>query len=94
MFLTMTMEIWGFVRQTYSIIQDAFQIYNIKTKIRTTMQGTLSIIECFNMMKSLWVELDYSQNFKMKCNSDSIIMQNLLKERIFKFLVNLNVKND
>lgn len=59
MFFITVREIWGVVRQTYSKIQDASQIYEIKTKITVTKQGSLSIIEYLNMMKRLWLELDY-----------------------------------
>ena len=59
MFFITVREIWGVVRQTYSKIQDASQIYEIKIKITVTKQGSLSIIEYLNMMKRLWLELDY-----------------------------------
>lgn len=43
-------------------------IYEIKTKIHSTKQGTLFLIECYNIMEGLLLGLDYYQNVKMKCS--------------------------
>ena len=59
MFLTTTREIWETVCQTYSKMHDASFIYNVKTRIKTIKQGTLLIIEYYNIMKGLCLELDY-----------------------------------
>ena len=55
-------------------MHDATQIYEIKTKITTTKQGTLSVVEYYNIMKGLWLELEYYQNFKMKCIEDAALL--------------------
>ena len=51
MFLTMAKEIQKTVRQTYSKVCDATQIYEIKQKNSTTKQGTRLVIEYYNLMK-------------------------------------------
>ncbi|RVW61060.1 hypothetical protein CK203_045851 [Vitis vinifera] len=92
MFLTRAREIWETVRQTYSKMQDVALIYEIKTKI-TTKQGTLSITEYSNVMKGLWLELDYYQNFQMKCSEDAaMLLKSVERERLFEFLAGLNLK--
>ena len=92
MFLTRAREIWETVRQTYSKMQDVALIYEIKTKI-TTKQGTLSITEYYNVMKGLWLELDYYQNFQMKCSEDAaMLLKSVERERLFEFLAGLNLK--
>ena len=46
-------------------------------------------------MKGLWLELDYYQNFKMKCGEDAAMLQKFLeRERIFEFLAGLNIDFD
>ena len=58
------------MRQTYSKVQDCAQIYKKNTKIHSTKQGTLPVIEYNNVMKGFWFELDYHQNLKMKNSED------------------------
>ena len=95
MFLTMARDIWKVVRQTYSKVRDVAHVYEIKTKIGATKQGTFSVTKYYNIMKSLWLELDYYQNIKMKCNEDAAIMLKFVeRKRIFDFLVSLNVEYD
>ena len=95
MFLTMAKEIWETIRQTYSKVRDAAQIYEIKQKISTTKQGTRSVIEYYNLMKSLWQEMDYYQNLQMKCSEDAAMLRKFVdREWIFKFLVGLNIEFD
>jgi hypothetical protein len=53
------------VRQAYSKVKDAVLIYEIKMKLSMTKQGNMMVIENYNTMKSLWLELDYYQDFKM-----------------------------
>ena len=74
MFLTMTKEIWETVKQTYSKVQYANQIYKIRAKIHSRKQITSSIIECYNVMKGLWFELDYNQNLKMNSEDPAMFL--------------------
>ena len=53
MLLTTACEIWETGQQIYSKVRDVTQIYEIKTKIRTTKQGILYVIEYYNIMKGL-----------------------------------------
>ena len=95
MFLTTAKEIWETIRQTYSKVRDAAQIYEIKQKISTTKQGTRSVIEYYNLLKSLWQEMDYYQNLQMKCSEDAAMLRKFVeREQIFEFLVGLNVEFD
>jgi len=53
------------------------------------------VIEYYNTMKSLWLELDYYQDFKMQCSDDVVILKKYMEiERIFEFLVGLNIEFD
>ncbi|TXG53873.1 hypothetical protein EZV62_019129 [Acer yangbiense] len=95
MFLTTAKDIWEAVKQSYSKVQDAAQIYELKTKISSTKQGSLSVIEYYNLLKSLWLELDHYQNLKMKCGDDIATLREYVEcERIFEFLAGLNAEFD
>ena len=50
MFLGTAKEIWDTVKQTYSKVRDAAQIYEIKTKILATKQGTRTVTEYSNLL--------------------------------------------
>ena len=56
---TMAREIWEAIQQTYSKVRDSAQIFEIKVKILATKQKTRSISEYANIMKNLWLEIDY-----------------------------------
>ena len=45
MFISTAKEIWDLVKMTYSKVDDATQIYEIRTKVAATKQGTRSITE-------------------------------------------------
>ncbi|KAK4437689.1 hypothetical protein Salat_0102900 [Sesamum alatum] len=95
MFLTTAQEIWESVRQTYSKMKDAALMYEIKTKISSTKQGTRSVTEYYNLMKSFWLELDHYQSIKMKCSDDAVMLKNFVeKDRIFEFIAGLNAEFD
>lgn len=80
MFLKTTWEIWEAICQTYSKMRDVALIYEIKTKISSTKQGTCSVIEYYNLVKSFWLELGYYHNVKTNCNKDVGMLQ---RESIF-----------
>ena len=45
MFLMIAKDIWEIIRQIYFKVRDATHIYEIKTKISVTKQGTFSVTE-------------------------------------------------
>ena len=95
MFLNTANEIWEAVRQTYSKVKDVALIYENKMKLSTTKQGNLSVIEYYNLIKGFWLELDYYQDFKMKCSEDAVTFKQYVeRERVFEFLAGLNVEFD
>ncbi|KAK8369509.1 hypothetical protein V6Z12_A01G116000 [Gossypium hirsutum] len=95
MFLNTSKEIWEAVKQTYSKVRDAAQIYEIKTKISSTKQGSRSITEYSNLLQSLWQEIDHYQCIQMKCSEDAALLKRFVeKDRIYDFLAELNVEFD
>ncbi|KAK8317667.1 hypothetical protein V6Z12_A13G124300 [Gossypium hirsutum] len=83
------------VKKTYSKVRDAAQIYEIKTKISSTKQGSRSITEYSNLLQSLWQEMDHCQCIQMKCSEDAALLKRFVeKDRIYDFLAGLNVEFD
>lgn len=79
MIFTTAQEIWDAIQWTDSKEQEDAQIYEIETKTAATKQGNLPVTEYSNTMKSLWVELDDYQNFKIKCNEHIVQFKSSLK---------------
>jgi len=48
MFFSTTKDIWETVMKTYSKVQYASVVYEIKTKISSTKQGSLSVTDHYN----------------------------------------------
>ncbi|KAJ8773456.1 hypothetical protein K2173_004286 [Erythroxylum novogranatense] len=95
MFLGTAKEIWDAIKQTYSKVHDAAQIYEIKTKISNTKQGNRSVTDYSNFLKSLWQEMDHYQCIQMQCSEDvSILRRFVERDRIYDFLAGLNLEFD
>ena len=80
MFLNTAKDVWDAVRQSYSKVKDTALMYEIKIKLSMTKQGNMMVIEYYNIMKSFQLELDYYQDFKMKCSDDAIILKKICGE--------------
>ena len=79
MFLTIARDIWEAIHQTYSKMQEVALIFEIKTKISSTKQGT-HLDTYYNLMKSFWLELDHYQNIKMKCSDDAVMLKSFCRK--------------
>ena len=84
MFLSTAKEVWKVVRQIYSKVCDAAQIFEIKSKISATKQGEWSVTEYSNILKNLWQGMDHYQGIQMKCGKEATMLKRFVKkERIF-----------
>ena len=52
MFLNITKDIWGAVRQAYSKVMNVALINEMKTKLSMTKQGNIMVTEYYNTMKA------------------------------------------
>ncbi|RVW55090.1 hypothetical protein CK203_067093 [Vitis vinifera] len=87
MFLSTAKEIWESVCHTYFKVRDATQMYELKIRIHNTKQGILFVTEYYNVIRSLWLELDQYQNLRMKCSIDATMHQEFIEqERVYDFL--------
>ena len=88
MFLNTAKEICEAVKQMYSKVCDAVQIYEIKMKIAATNQGTRTVTAYSNLLQSLWQEMDNYQCIQMKYSEDTATLKRFVeKDRIYDFLV-------
>ena len=70
-------------------------LFELRTRILATKQGTLSIMECYNLLNGLWLEIDHYQDLKMKCVDDTQTFLNFIESsKIFEFLAGLNAEFD
>ncbi|RDX62047.1 hypothetical protein CR513_59657, partial [Mucuna pruriens] len=94
MFYSSAHEIWGNLIETYSMKEDFAACYDIESKIFNSRQGTLSVIEYYETLNGLWIELDQYHGLKM-CKANFIAYTRLVERgRIFKFLQGLNFEYD
>ena len=64
MFLATTKDIWDAIQQMYSKDRDAAQVYEVKVKTIATKQGSKTVTEYANQLKTLWQELDHYRVIK------------------------------
>ena len=74
------------MKRTYSKVQDASVIFEIKTKITSTKQGSLPVIYYYKRMIGYWIELDHYQDVKMLCSEDATTLTSMLeRDQIVEF---------
>ena len=54
MFLATAKDIWDAIQQTYSKARDATQVYEVKVKTIVAKQGSKTVTEYANQLKTLW----------------------------------------
>ena len=91
MFLAMAKDIWDSIQQTYSKARDATQVYEVKVKSIVAKQGSKTVTEYANQLKTLWEELDHYRVIKTKCLKDAAVLKDFNEQaRVYGFLVGLN----
>ncbi|XP_009798195.1 uncharacterized protein LOC107817595 [Nicotiana tabacum] len=95
MFLSTAKEIWEAIQQTYSKVNDAARIYELKTKVTSMKQGARSVTEYANLLQGLWQEIDHYQCIQMRCPEDAVTLKRFIeREHTYDFLAGLNVELD
>lgn len=74
--------------------QDISVCYELKTKIFNTKQGTLYVTYYHGTLSGFWIELNKYQNLKMECNETTTMAEFIESNRIFEFLLGLNLEYD
>ena len=64
-------------------------------KTIATKQGSKTITEYANQLKTLWQELDHYKVIKTKCPEDAVVLKDFIEQdRVYDFLVGLNPEFD
>ena len=64
-------------------------------KTIATKQGSKTITEYANQLKTLWQELDHYKVIKTKCSEDAVVLKDFIEQdRVYDFLVGLNPEFD
>ncbi|WVZ19805.1 hypothetical protein V8G54_007127 [Vigna mungo] len=94
MFHSSAKEIWEDLQSTFSLKKNLAATHDLKNRIFTTTQGSLSVSKYYGILNGLWMELDQIQTMKM-CKTDAAVLAEFIEgERIFKFLHGLNHEYD
>ena len=91
LFLPTTKDLWDAVTKAYSDLGNSAQIYDLKTRIRETKQGSQGVTKYYNILKGLWQELDHYYDGEWESTIDSAKYKKMLeKGRVFEFLAGLS----
>ncbi|KAG8498075.1 hypothetical protein CXB51_007302 [Gossypium anomalum] len=95
LFFKTAKDMWDAVKENYSDLGNAFQVFEIKLKLKDIRQGTLEVTHYYNNLKILWQELDmYYEADWGEGLERTKFMTHLNNERLYEFLVGLNRELD
>ncbi|KAJ9547058.1 hypothetical protein OSB04_019601 [Centaurea solstitialis] len=95
MFLSTAKKIWDALHDTYSKVNDAALIYDIKTKTTGAKQGMKTVTEYANFLQNQWQELDYYRTLDVDCSKCSAGIKKFIeRDRVYDFLTGLNSEFD
>ena len=90
-----TNELWDNVNQMYYDLGNQSQVYELTLKLGEIHQGKDTVTKYFNSLKWLWQDLDLYNDYKWKSPNDCNHYKKTVEDnRIFKFLIGLNVEFD
>lgn len=95
LFLPTARDILETINKAYSKEDDEAEVFRVVTKSLTLSQDSKFVREYFNELKGLWREIDKYKPIITETSNDVIFFRNYIKkDRIYKFLMQLNVEND
>ncbi|GMJ09197.1 hypothetical protein HRI_004588900 [Hibiscus trionum] len=95
LFFKTAKDMWDAIKENYSDLGNASQIFEIKLKLKDIRQGTLEVTQYYNNLKVLWQELDmYYEVDWGEGEEHTKFMTHLNKERLYEFLAGLNRELD
>lgn len=95
LFLPTARDILEKINKAYSKEDDEAEVFRVVTKSLTLSQDSKFVREYFNELKGLWREIDKYKPIITETSNDVIFFRNYIKkDRIYKFLMQLNVEND
>ena len=95
LFLPSAKDVWEAVKETYSDVENASQIFELKNTLWQDKQGEKEVTIYYNEMVSLWQELEQCYNDEWECTGDSVkAMKKEESDRVYLFLAGLNKEFD
>lgn len=95
MFLPTAKDVWEAVREMYSDIENSSQIFELKTRLWSSKQGSRDVTNYYNDIVSLWQELDLCYDDDWECSADSVKHKKREEnEHVYSFLAGLNQELD
>ncbi|XP_024018313.1 uncharacterized protein LOC112090656 [Morus notabilis] len=95
LFLCTAKAIWDDVIENFSDLKIAFQVFEIKNKLKDSRQGNLDITQYYNVLQTLWLELDMHYEADWGDLEGNVkFKRHLEKERLYDFLAGLNKELD
>ncbi|GAV56876.1 UBN2_3 domain-containing protein, partial [Cephalotus follicularis] len=87
--------IWDAVNKNYSNLENAAQVFEIKSTLKDLHQGSMDITEYYNELQMLWLELDLHYEADWEgLDGNQKLKKHLEKERLYEFLASLNRELD
>ncbi|GMI67956.1 hypothetical protein HRI_000464900 [Hibiscus trionum] len=95
LFFKTVKDMWDAIKENYSYLGIASQVFEIKLKLKDIRQGTLEVTQYYNNLKILWQKLDmYYEADWGEGEEHTKFMTHLNKERLYEFLAGLNRELD
>lgn len=95
LFLRTAKAIWDAVHEHYLDLENASRVFEIKNRLKEICQESMSIIEYYNSLQTLWQELDLHYEADWGDLEGNIkFKEHLEKERLYDFLAGLNKELD
>lgn len=71
---------------TYSKVHDVALVYEVKTKMAVTKQGSKTAIEYANFLQNQWQELDYYQVNELRSSEYTTVMKRFIaRDQVYDF---------
>ena len=95
LYYSTTKELWDSVYHMYFDLENQSQVYELQLKLGEVKQEIYLVTKYFNVLKCLWQELDMYNEYEWKSSKECEHNKKMVESnRIYKFLVGLNVKFD
>ena len=95
MFLPTVKDVWDAIQETYSDVENASQIFELKTRLWQMKQGDREVTEYYTKMLGLWQDLDLICEEEWECTGDNVSLKKKIEnKRVFEFLAGLNRELD
>ena len=86
MFLQTAKASWDSAKKKYSNIDNAAQIFDLKTRMKEIKQGNMSMNQYHTKLEYIWQELDLFSEFDLGCEECYLKQKKMIeRERVFEF---------